>query len=81
MSAFSSLEYWLVWKREFTQYITFYYNNLGPVNQNKNAHKNEYYLIHRFKPLFLDWLQPLKQLFINVSYHILVTCLTLMALF
>ena len=29
----------------------------------------------------LDWLQSLKQFFINVSYHILVASLTLMALF
>ena len=31
--------------------------------------------------LFLDWLQSLKQIFIIVSYHILVASLTLMALF
>ena len=29
----------------------------------------------------IDWLQSLKQFFINVSYHILVASLTLMALF
>ena len=29
----------------------------------------------------LDWLQSLEQFFINVSYHILVASLTLMALF
>ena len=29
----------------------------------------------------LDWLQSLKQFFINVSFHILVDSLTLMALF
>ena len=29
----------------------------------------------------LDWLQSLKQFFTNVSYHILVASLTLMALF
>ena len=29
----------------------------------------------------IDWLQSLKQFFINVSYHILVACLSLMALF
>ena len=29
----------------------------------------------------LDWLQSLKQFFINVSYHIPVASLTLMALF
>ena len=29
----------------------------------------------------LDWLQSIKQFFINVSYHILVASLTLMALF
>ena len=29
----------------------------------------------------VDWLQSLKQFFINVSYHILVASLTLMALF
>ena len=28
----------------------------------------------------IDWLQALKQFFINVSYHILVASLTLMAL-
>ena len=27
----------------------------------------------------LDWLQPLQQFFVNVSYHILVASLTLMA--
>ena len=31
--------------------------------------------------LKLDWLQSLKQFFINVSYHILVASLTLMAMF
>ena len=31
--------------------------------------------------IFLDWLQSLKQFFINVPYHILVASLTLMALF
>ena len=29
----------------------------------------------------IDWLQSLKHFFINVSYHILVASLTLMALF
>ena len=29
----------------------------------------------------IDWLQSLKQIFINVSFHILVASLTLMALF
>ena len=29
----------------------------------------------------LDWLQSLKQFFINVSYHVLVASLILMALF
>ena len=29
----------------------------------------------------IDWLQSLKQFFINVSYHIVVASLTLMALF
>ena len=29
----------------------------------------------------IDWLQSLKQFFINVPYHILVASLTLMALF
>ena len=29
----------------------------------------------------IDWLQSLRQLNINVSYHILVASLTLMALF
>ena len=31
--------------------------------------------------LLIDWLQPLKQFFINVSYHILVANITLMAVF
>ena len=31
--------------------------------------------------LLIDWLQSLKQFFINASYHILVASLTLMALF
>ena len=30
--------------------------------------------------LYLDWLQSLKQFFINVPYHLLVASLTLMAL-
>ena len=34
-----------------------------------------------FSVHMLDWLKSLKQLFINVSYHKLVACLTLMALF
>ena len=33
------------------------------------------------KVLKVDWLQSFKQFFINVSYHILVNSLTLMALF
>ena len=32
-------------------------------------------------PSLIDWLQSLKQFFTNVSYHILVASLTLMALF
>ena len=31
--------------------------------------------------MIVDWLQSLKQFFINVPYHILVASLTLMALF
>ena len=31
--------------------------------------------------MFLDWLQSLKEFFLNVPYHILVASLTLMALF
>ena len=41
------------------------------------------FLIHGSSALFtggVDWLQFLKQFFINVSYHILVASLTLMAL-
>ena len=30
---------------------------------------------------FVDWLQYLKQFFINVSYHILVASLTVMTFF
>ena len=33
----------------------------------------------RITTVCLDWLQSLKQFFINVSYHILVASLTLMA--
>ena len=33
------------------------------------------------KGVDVDWLQSLKQISINVSYHILVASLTLMALF
>ena len=36
------------------------------------------FLVHFY---YLDWLQSLKQFFINVSYHILAASLTLMALF
>ena len=39
-----------------------------------------------FKPIYqteyvIDWLKSLKQVFINVSYHITIASLTLMALF
>ena len=34
----------------------------------------------KLKYLHVDWLQSLKQLVMNVSYHILVASLTLMAL-
>ena len=34
-----------------------------------------------FSGTYIDWLQSIKQFFINVSYHILVASLTLMALF
>ena len=36
---------------------------------------------NRIYPTALDWLQSIKQIFINVSYNILVASLTLMALF
>ena len=38
-------------------------------------------IIYFVSALQLDWLQSLKQFFINVSHHILVASLTLMALF
>ena len=38
------------------------------------------FLRNEYVYLCLDWLQSLKQFFINVSYHILVASLTLMAL-
>ena len=41
----------------------------------------ESYLGPNCLQLNVDWLQSLKQFFINVSYHILVSSLTLMALF
>ena len=37
--------------------------------------------LKRTSPSQLDWLQSLKQFFMNVSYHILVASLTLMTLF
>ena len=36
--------------------------------------------IFNYAPIRLDWLQSLKQFFINVSYYILVASLHLMAL-
>ena len=46
---------------------------------------NDYYLKHAILCCDvinqIDWLQSLKQFFTNVSYHILVASLTLMALF
>ena len=44
----------------------------------KKASKVQFVFI---SPYQLDWLQSFKQVFINVSYHILVASLTLMALF
>ena len=41
----------------------------------------EFYQKFRHMKVEVDWLQSLKQFFINVSYHILVASLTLMALF
>ena len=55
-----------------------------------SVHKDLYTYIYNVKKYFItlplsggsiDWLQSLKQFFINVSYHILVAGLTLMALF
>ena len=44
-----------------------------------------FWLQNRYKlpasAAMLDWLQSLKQFFIDVSYHILVASLTVMALF
>ena len=37
--------------------------------------------IFNYAPIRLDWLQSLKQFFINVSYYIRVASLHLMALF
>ena len=46
------------------------------------AYWGHYVLVFRYNvgPI-IDWLQSLKQFFINVSYHVLVASLTLMALF
>ena len=41
---------------------------------------DNFLLPNDLKHLDLDWLQSLKQFFIDVSYHILVASLTLMAL-
>ena len=49
--------------------------------QNFNFSKNSFRNTIRVSDLGLDWLQSLKQFFINVSYNILVASLTLMALF
>ena len=43
--------------------------------------KSELYKGSDSEQLKVDWLQSLKQMFINESYHILVASLTLMALF
>ena len=60
------------------------------VKSNKADVKNNCYIIlvyfieNRINIVFansLDWHQSLKQFFINVSYHIRVASLTLMALF
>ena len=47
-------------------------HNIGDENEGDVAFEVEAYLV---------WLQAFKQFFINVSYHILVASLTLMALF
>ena len=39
------------------------------------------YMHNNVVQIIVDWLQSLKQFFINVSCHILVASLTLMALF
>ena len=49
--------------------------NLPILFQNKGEIRKKNY-VH----LILDWLQSLKQFFINVLYHTLVASLTLMAL-
>ena len=49
-----------------------------------NSHKiliTAYLVYFMTDGLSLDWLESLKQFFINVSYHILVASLSLMALF
>ena len=38
-------------------------------------------VVHFILTSLLDWLKSLKQFFINVSYHMLVASLALMALF
>ena len=59
------------------QYLHIYYNKiLRAITDSQNVVFN---LISSL--CALDWLQSLKQFFINVSHHILVASLALMALF
>ena len=50
------------------------------INKRRNGRANEILGLNTYA-LKLDWLQSLKSFFINVSYHILVASLTVMALF
>ena len=52
---------------------------INSVRQTMNIDVAAYVKKYLFQQL-LDWLQSLKQFLINVSYHILVAGLTLMAL-
>ena len=61
----------------FTQVLLYMYTN-GV--QKKKYHNSSCYFGEN-KSDQVDWLQSLKQFFINVSYHILVASLTLVALF
>ena len=54
---------------------------LGATRLQWGANKHVLLFAYFYVVYILDWLQSLKQCFINVSYHILVASLTLMALF
>ena len=59
----------------FSQMLADHYNSI------KNYPALKITMLRQSRHCSVDWLQSLKQFFINVSYQILVASLTLMALF